>query len=475
MEHLDSKYFERVIAALRQARDSQTIEINENFKRTLRARIEERAMMPLETAEPNWVEWVLRSRYVPGGVPVMAALVLVTMAALNHNVPMDSQMLAETGEVNEGRVLDAQADLLLSQPAVTMTRSQQDSAFSPDVNAEHRLETFSAELVMPPAEVMAAREAYLRALESGPDQLEMTQMPYTVKTVSSSPAYTFFEGAINSILNIPVPQTEEPVSAVRVEKTIPQTVSTDPVPANATVTTPVPAESHGQIVPTTVVEVIPMKGEIEVSKEQTKPSMPSEASGKLVEPEPQADTVMTPTQTAATQPLSSPATVSTPAPLSTPVLPEAYMVVDPAKGTFEKISVAPVPPAETMSPAVVEPALEEVSLEEVSLEAVSPINTFDLRSEPLAPLLESVEVDNQPLLAERIYFRGELREKLVRAVMLALAGRDGNLSRDYYVNIAASPDGTYRATLYEHAKSRTLLVIAAQRTGEYRVITQVNY
>lgn len=470
MEHLDSKYFERVIAALRQARDSQTIEINENFKRTLRARIEERAMMPLETAEPNWVEWVLRSRYVLGGVPVMAALVLVTMAALNHNVPMDSQMLAETGEVNEGRVLDAQADLLLSQPAVTMTRSQQDSAFSPDVNAERRLETFSAELVMPPAEVMAAREAYLRALESGPDQLEMTQMPNTVKTVPSSPAYSFFEGAINSILNIPVPQTEEPVSAVRVEKTMLQTVSTDPVPANATVTTPVPAESYGQIVPPTVVEVIPMKGEIEVSKEQTKPSMPSEASGKLVEPDPQADTVMTPTQMAATQPLSSPATVSTPAPLSTPVLPEAYMVVDPAKGTFEKISVAPVPPAETMSPAVVEPALEEVSLE-----AVSPINTFDLRSEPLAPLLESVEVDNQPLLAERIYFRGELREKLVRAVMLALAGRDGNLSRDYYVNIVASSDGTFRATLYEHAKSRTLLVIAAQRTGEYRVITQVNY
>lgn len=470
MEHLDSKYFERVIAALRQARDSQTIEINENFKRTLRARIEERAMMPLETAEPTWVEWVLRSRYVLGGVPVMAALVLVTMAALNHNVPMDSQMLAETGEVNEGRVLDAQADLLLSQPAVTMTRSQQDSAFSPDVNAEHRLETFSAELVMPPAEVMAAREAYLRALESGPDQLEMTQMPNTVKTVPSSPAYSFFEGAINSILNIPVPQTEEPVSAVRVEKTMLQTVSTDPVPANATVSTPVPAESHGQIVPPTVVEVIPMKGEIEVSKEQTKPSMPSEASGKLVEPEPQADTVMTPTQTAATQPLSSPATVSTPAPLSTPVLPEAYMVVDPAKGTFEKISVAPVPPAETMSPAVVEPALEEVSLE-----AVSTINTFDLRSEPLAPLLETVEVDNQPLLAERIYFRGELREKLVRAVMLALAGRDGNLSRDYYVNIAAWSDGTFRATLYEHAKSRTLLVIAAQRTGEYRVITQVNY
>jgi hypothetical protein len=459
MEHLESKYFERVTAALKQARDSQKIEMNEDFRRSLRARLEQRALLFSEQpAEPSWVEWVLRSRYLLGGVPVMAALVLVTMAALNHNVPLDSQMLAETGQTGEQKKVETEfsTEMPVEEPT-----------------AQSRLVTFSAELVMPPAEVLAAREAQLKGETVWPELPAET-------TVSSESEYYFWDGSLSSVLSVPLFENEQPAvtaSQLPTEVAEPQVVQVPP--------------SEQTIV--TMVRLIEPVNQ-NVSPEQTTQSiqpMPPEANGRLTddssiapeaEPLPavsqpvQEDTLSTEdAATVFTQPVtSSQPELTTIAnqtvvqeqqlpqnseivPVSSVQVPDAYIVVDPAAGTFEKIEATEL----NVETADSQP---EESILPINLDSFQPVSTD----------MQVSEVDNQLLLAERIYFRGELREKLVRAVMLALAGRDGTLSRDYYVNIVAFPDNTYRATLYEHGNAKTLLVIGDQR-GEYRVITQVNY
>lgn len=460
MEHLESKYFERVTAALKQARDSQQIEINEDFRRSLRARLEERALLFSEQpAEPAWVEWVLSSRYLLGGVPVMAALVLVTMAALNHNVPLDSQMLAETGQMGEQQKVEAEfpAEVAVEEP-----------------KGQSRLVTFSAELVMPPAEVLAAREAQLKGETVLP-------LPPAEKTViSSEREYSFWDGSLSSVLSVPLfenDQSAAPVNqlpregaeqeAVPVQLSEQTTVTMvrymEPAMQNVNPEQPTPSvrsmppEAHGRLTDDSsiVPEAEPVTA-VSSQPVQEDSLAPEDAATVFTQPLISSQPVLTTidNQTAVPEQLSPNSAIS---PVSSVQVPDAYIVVDPAAGTFEKIE-ATEQPVETVD------SQPQESVVPINLDSFQPVSTG----------MQASEVDNQLLLAERIYFRGNLREKLVRVVMLALAGRDGTLSRDYYVNIVAFPDQTWRAILYERGQAKTLLVIGEQR-GECRVVTQVNY
>lgn len=416
MEQLDNKYFERVIAALKEAKAQQNIEINDSFRQSLRSSLVDRALQMEAPPTPGWADFVLNNRYLFGGVPVFAALVLVAMAALNNKVPVvNEQLIAETPTV--------------------VTQSNVPEAAITETTVPVGIQTFSADLVMPPADVLAARERYLAGETTVPYtffdkagqevQIKLPALPTTTKTIPTTTVevVTPIESGKGSVVVEDVP----PVIVVPVQEPV-----------------IVPKENNGKVV-------------------EVPPVIPAESSGKVVvEPvyqEPKA-TEQPVVQTVKTTDAVVPIINTTPVVISP--------VVTPTVITPVTTPVTTAPTVEVKSqPVEVVPALSNEYL-----------NTVELQTE-VAPKVNlqytlTAMPDTQILAADRIYYSGNNRDALVAVVLDSLKTRAGTLSRDYYVNVVKFVDGTYRATLYEYGKAKQLLVIAEQRGG-LKVVTEVVY
>lgn len=425
MEHLDSKYFERVITALKEAKAQQKIEISDDFRKSLRVQLVEKATLSEDPETPNWADFVLKNRYVFGGVPVMAALVLVTMAALNHQIPVsNNQLISETpktGAYNEKNEL-----------------ADREIPSSMEVSSEPAgIQTFSADLVMPPAYVLAQRERMF----SGQSGIETNASGLQLQPTNATSSYTFLDKAGNQVqLNLPVMTVQiKPVEVEPVSEEMPIAI----VPKQESIY--IPAESNGKLAdPKKSTPTTPIVPTVSV--------VPAETNGKVIVETVKTDAVVAPVIPA----VVTPAIVTPPA------------VVTPTV-------VAPVIETGSQPVPAVLPSGQGTMVQTVTTEY---LNTVELQTE-VAPKVDFKYVltampETQLLEAERIYFTGENREQLLPVVLDALKTRAGSLSRDYYVNIVKFRDGTYRATLYEYGKATRLLVIAEQKGG-LKVITEVVY
>ncbi len=142
MENLDNKYFETVIMALKKAKANQKIEIRPDFKASLRAGIEKQALSMNAVDKVDWADWILRYKYILGGVPVLAVLTLVAVNALNFQVKMP-----------KGEMVPSSSVPVITESTVVQSGLNQTDAYA----AKPKIKTFSADLVMPPEEYLQKR------------------------------------------------------------------------------------------------------------------------------------------------------------------------------------------------------------------------------------------------------------------------------------------------------------------------------
>jgi hypothetical protein len=414
MENLDNKYFETVIMALKKAKATQKIEIRPDFKAKLRSEIESRALSMNAPEQTDWSDLILRYKYILGGVPVLAVLALVAVNALNFQVKMPkTQIVPVTGTVSESSAV---------QSGQTDLSSPETSVLQP------KIKTFSADLVMPPAEYLENRGGAVSPTQTGTGEISAA-----ISTGNSS--YMFLDG-----LKVQLKYGE--ITA----KQLPQSSVSTPVQQE--VTQNIPAEEI--VLPEENGQKTLLTSESALSETPAEKAARLELSGRVE----QSGTVTTEH--------------------AGEIIPDAAQTADTLK--TDTATQTQLPTVQPLIQAVPVPA---VSLPEVRTESVNYINPVE-EQKLVAPKMtiqtRTLNVETpQFLSSDRIYFDGSAeRATVVEVVLKGLSSRNGNLSNDYYVNVVPLENGTYKATLYEFGQVKQVLILA-QRDGKLMVVTELDY
>jgi hypothetical protein len=471
MENLEGKYFENVIAALKKAREQQEFVVRSDFKSSLRAEMQARAfsMSKQERDVDNWADWILRNKFVFGGVPVLAAVALVAVNSMNWGniqIPMDQiapdSMVSvyQADSVNENSSGDdvsvIHEDQVSDVNVITKTDVQEKNG--------SKIVTFSAELVMPPAEVLANRFVYV-SLETEVSKNAIQEDISTQKAnESSNVTYTFMENVSDSVKIVS-----------------PDFVSNSYYPWSSSESFSAPVRVFS--------EVFQMNSYTEESLSFVENEHSGELGGSLNNEESGEIRSENSGQIDFSMPTESEIIVSDELPpVEQTTLPEteAVEVVDDSSDPLPQSESSDAPENLNDTQSVLIDNQEVLSTDVlnddvglipvVNLDQATFVNRVEgvesvlpsipLPAEIAAIVVQSVEV------GDRIVYEGENRSMIVGAVLEELVTFEQKLSDDHYVVVELMRGGSYKATLFEKGQVSRAWIITETK-GEYHVVTEI--
>jgi len=471
METLDGKYFESTIATLKKARLNEKIAISPAFKAQLKAGILEKAAKMALPPRPDWAEWVLKYKYVFGGVPVLAILAIVAINALNFQVKVPrTDIVPETitnTEANQdvGSVTAGTDNQTAGEPAIKTFPA--DLVMPPDYILEQRALENSTGAVSEPAESSVA--SGLMFLEGQSGQVKLS-VPALKKTTSSQTIAT------TQATNPATAATSAPGS--NGENSAPTSTENTTVPEQKTVIMESQSrpevsgrvEQNGTATPAPLVEVTTETVDNSVTAPSTATTSPNQVMVPQTATQAPTDQSTTTTTTVTTTTNADGTTTTT---TTVPV----------TRSLTENPTTTPASsalPVTEQAPAVTAPvSVTPVVLPEVRVESTDYINPVQEMNQPVEKsgleLTTAVDlVSPQFLTAGRIIYTGRNRTQVVAAVETAFAARNGTLSSDYYISVQKLENNSYKATLFENGKVKEVTVLAV-RDGKLVVVTEVGY
>lgn len=241
MERLEGKYFENTIAALKKVKNAENFELNPAFKAKLRAELTGSANLLTENVEEGGLlDLVGRFKYLFGAVPMLAVFVLVFAQFSNWQVKVPTEQI-KPDEIKNNLLTN-------TQPFETLETK------SPSI------ETFSADLVMPPQDVLEKMWA---------EQSNSSQAQPEFKTV---------EKPVKSSVELPQLKIKDPQIEVSGSDSLKESQSTFVqatsfvVPADDTI----PAETNlANTEPTQNALPIEQQGRVEDSGKVVEPPVPT--------------------------------------------------------------------------------------------------------------------------------------------------------------------------------------------------------
>ncbi len=417
MEKLDGKYFENTIAALKKARGEESIQIDPSFSSKLRLSIIDKAANLTVLPKFDWADLVLKYKYVLGGVPVLAVLTIVAINALNYQVKMPANQLTP------------ESDGLVQN---TLTKAPAPDTAADTTSSEPGIITFSADLVMPPAEFL--------------------NKPPTVSTEDTVPAADISNARENKLpylfLAMEMPSLEISTLLTTKQGASGQADLQDNAIVQKGIITDT-ADSAQKAQNLIIAQEEALRQEQNERVEQSGTALPAPLSEQKIEDGQTAD-VETASQTTSA--------------ISTKSLPLTTDAVEPVTGEL---------------PATLAVPLTLTTLPEVRMQTVQYIN-------PVEEMNQSVDKTNSQysrsldmvmshyLTGDRIIYSGNDRAQVVQAILEGFSARNGALSSDYSIEVKKLEDESFKATLFEYGRVKEVLILAF-RDGKLVVVTELAY
>lgn len=416
MEKLDGKYFENTIAALKKARGEESIQIDPSFSSKLRLSIIDKAANLTVSPKFDWADLVLKYKYVLGGVPVLAVLTIVAINALNYQVKMPANLTPES---------DGLAQNTLTKVPATETAAD-------TTESKPSIITFSADLVMPPAEFL--------------------NKPPTASTEDTVPAADISNARENKLpylfLAMEMPSLEISTLLTTKQGASGQADLQDNAIVQKGIITDT-ADSAQKAQNLIIAQEEALRQEQNERVEQSGTALPAPLSEQKIEDGQTAD-VETASQTTSA--------------ISTKSLPLTTDAVEPVTGEL---------------PATLAVPLTLTTLPEVRMQTVQYIN-------PVEEMNQSVDKTNSQysrsldmvmshyLTGDRIIYSGNDRAQVVQAILEGFSARNGVLSSDYSIEVKKLEDESFKATLFEYGRVKEVLILAF-RDGKLVVVTELAY
>lgn len=433
MENLDGKYFENVIAALKKEKERENFVVRENFHAELRDGLQKHIINMVEPSvhTADWVEWVLRNKFLFGGVPTLAVVALVAYNSLGWgNVVVPTNQIIPETQVSVMSSVDQGATQENSVIGDKLSVIEPENVQEEPV---YGIKTFSADLVMPPDEILSRRFSVSAEMlnENNKNDIEITETPsYQFMEKTSVDAVkisapdinvnSYYPWSDNSISQVPIrvftgvlPVVKQPVSTntskpdykgYSPQSTLPPVLGRE--------------EKSGQVVVEQTVTETPVDTAKYTQSDATVTQINNsgELGGQIQSTLPTVENIQT-TQLTTSVPVT-----------------RGYMVQD-------------VLGSQTLF--------------------INPVEEF-------AKVSDIKEVTRTQLTEtqDRFVYEGANRNALVAVVSEELALFETPLSDDHYVVIEKILEGSYKATLFEKGKVSRIWIITEQR-GVYRIVTEI--
>lgn len=401
MENLEGKYFEKVITALQNAKKEERFLMRPEFRQSLRANLLSGSVSAVDQSGFDWSELVLKWKYLFGAVPVLAVL---TIVAVNfYNRPVEIKTVPSFIESSYQSEKDAVSN---------------EKTFS-DLTQTSQLKTFSAALVMPPAEYLNKKAVNAQIVEDGVNKID------SITTDSSLNSPTLEEAALK-IKPVDLKIDQYDLSNTNQQIILKETRFND-----------LDLNQKGEL--SEVERELPIKSVESLENSRLEQSGRIENNAKIENEQ----------------------KIEQPVNLNLNEQKTFYVTDESAYSSNEKISQEEVlsQDSDEMSDDFIDPQLEINSSSSNYL---------------VAPVVTGLQITPKYLLEERIKMSESVnRSEFLPVIMSSFSSYNGALSEDYYIEVSFFEDGNLKATLFQFGKVEKILIIN-KNSGQWEVVTEIS-